>query len=256
MSEKYLIEKSSLTALADITRAYNETPDKEYSLAEVTEQVRKASENYYNLFEDGIDEIKSETATTLSPGSFSGALHASGLGIIDLPNVVNIYRNALSFNQIRVLNMPKLEDIGQYAFSGINIKSSIYFPSVKSVGNYAFTDFSKNGNSTNYCVYFPVLETLGTGAFNSSLSRIILKTLPVLSGLPNWGSTRSVNILMTQENYDIAVSGTEANWGELSGYLTRATSYDADYTKYWRNFVEKGILTEREIRRDYYGEEV
>lgn len=254
MSDKYLIDKASLTALADITRAYNETPDKEYSLAEVTEQVKKASENFNNLFTGSMQELNNERVTEIEAYAFSGALKNVDEGKIDLPNVTKIFKFALSNNKLRYVNMPKLESIGNNAFTYLTITASVYFPSLKTIGANAFEGFSKSGTTTANCLYFPALESFGTGAFNNSTSRIIIKGLPALEGLPNWGNARNVNILLRAEDYEKAISGEEANWGEITSYLKKATTYDSDYSKYWSNFITRGILTEKFVREDFYGE--
>lgn len=254
MSEKYLIDQASLTALADITRAYNETPDKEYTLAEVTEQVKTSSENFYNLFENGISLLESETAKSIKGYGLCGVMQASNKGVINLPKVTTIEMYALQGNYISGFNIPSVTMVKSYAFRKCKWYTPLYFPELLNIESYAFTESEKASISTAYNIYAPKLETLGTGAFNNGKNVLILKTLPTLEGIPEWVNSRYMTVLLTPENYAKATSGTEANWSEVTTFLKEATTYDSDYSKYWSNFVTKGILTEEEIRRDYYGE--
>lgn len=259
MSEKYLIDKASLTALADITRAYNETPDKEYTLAEVTEQVKKASENYYNLFENGISLLESETAKSINAYGFCGVMDSVTRGVINLPNVSEIGQYALMGNFIEGFNMPSTVNIKSYAFSKCKWYTPIYFPNLESIGSYAFQESAKAGSAAAYNLYCPKLKSLGTGAFNPGsigTNYLILKTLPVLEGIPDWGSVRKMKILLASESYNNVDWENEANWNEVKNFVECATTYDENKQRYWKDFVSLGILTEEEIRRDYYGETV
>ena len=227
MSEKYLIDKASLTALADITRAYNETPDKEYSLAEITEQAKSASENFYNLFNEGLAELKSETATSLKSWAFCGFALGTGTGSsIYLPNVTEIGGYALQNNRINYFYAPLLQQTFVNTLSRCTMYKSWHFPSLKTIGSGSFTYITRPTGS-NAVFYLPALESIGSGAFeNSQNALVILKTIPALASAPTWTSTRKVNILIppnTLENYR-----TATNWADVP--LTEATTYEGDYS--------------------------
>ena len=152
-----------------------------------------------------------------------------------------------------------LQTIQSYAFSKCKWYSPIYFPNLEEIGNYAFQEAARQSSNAGYNIYCPKLISLGTGAFNPGSSTgnvLILKTLPILGGIPDWGNTRKMTILLSPDAYDAVDWENEANWNSVKSFVVRATTFAGDRSKYWAAFINKGILTEQEIRRDYYGEEV
>jgi hypothetical protein len=249
MSDKYLIEKSTLTALGDIVRAYNETPDKEYSLAEITAQLKESSENFYNLFENGIKLLESETATFLRMYAFNCMVFYSNQNTsealkVNLPNVINIQSNALCYNSFANVYLPKLEDVWHNAFSNCRFLKSVYFPELKTIDQEAF----HAAVAGQKVLYMPKLESIGSGALESAGTFfIILKTMPTLSAAPaNWNRMRFIVPAGMKEQFT-----TDTNWSAVpSNNIIETSSYE-DAATYWNKLISDGAITEEEARAYY-----
>jgi hypothetical protein len=243
-----LIEKSSLTALGDIVRAYNETPDKEYSLAEITAQLKESSENFYNLFENGIAELRSETATSLKYSSFSGASISKAEPMdIYLPKVTTIPGRALYYNFIKNIFLPNLITIKANAFEKCTFRKCVYFPEVQTVEKEAFALSSKLDIDGMYDIsfYFPKLETIGANAFNKFSVNIILKTMPTLSAIPEYWRAKVLVPQGMKADFE-----ADTNWNSVISKINEATTYEEDAT-YWDGLIAHGCITEEEARAYY-----
>lgn len=254
MGDKYLIDKASLVALADITRAYNQTPEKEYTLAEVTEQAKSASETLHDMFNAGVTELKSEAATAISGDyAFSSISNEAGPYVnIWLPNVTEIAQYALRKNYLGKVYMPNLKKINTQAFYQCYVYRSVFFPAIEEIGQFVF------GNCYVYApMYFPKLNSLNSRALSimsGATGYIIFQTLPILSGNPAQSSTSKWRIFVKAGMY--AEMETATNWGNVVNYseVREATTYEEDFEDVWKMLVEDGHLTEEEIRRDFYAE--
>lgn len=255
MSEKYLIDKASLTALADITRAYNETPDKEYSLEEVTEQVKEASETLHDMFGEGITELRSETATEIGDYAFSGiSKETEPYMSIYLPNVTHISAYAFRNSYIGKVYMPNVRTTGTTnggVFFQTNIYRSVYMPLLEELKQNDFSSCYLYGH-----IYLPNLQTMSNRAFalNGETGYMILKSLPVVSSVIAQANANRMRFFVKAGLLAEMETATNWNYVVLKGTVREATTYEADYEDIWKMLVEDGFLTEEEIRRDFYAE--
>jgi hypothetical protein len=246
MSDKYLIEKSTLTALGDIVRDYNETNDT-YSLADITSQLKENSDNFKAMFNGRIETLKSNTATSIGKGRFNDISSDNSPIAVDLPNVKSIGDESMKYNKYDILNMPSLETIGADSFSYIRTQKTPNFANLREIGKNSF--YFSNID----VMYLPSLEIIKSGAFDaSSTTNIVLKKLPQLESYPSgWGDMFFLLPLGYFENNDV-----DTNWVDVvdGGYAMEALSFEDDYSLAWEQIIRDGILTEEEIRRDFYGE--
>lgn len=250
MSDKYLIDKASLVALADITRAYNQTPEKEYTLAEVTEQVREASDAFFNIAREGLTNFYSDT---------SSAIRLSGISRqtepymnLNLPKVSTLGKYAFREDKINKIYMSSLQTTSTYAFHTATFFRGACFPSLTETKSNDFASCTFYGS-----VYLPNIVTLYPTTFGRSTweGYLILKKPPTLSGVPtasNWGN---IKIFVP-----LGATGTFSNATNWAAAIARvdefreATTYEEDFEDVWKMLVEDGHLTEEEIRRDFYAE--
>lgn len=247
MSDKYLIEKSTLTALGDIVRDYNETNDT-YSLADITSQLKENSDNFKAMFNGTIGTIKSNTATSIGRGRFNDISTSSLPVSVNLPNVKTIGDASFQYNYFQDVNMPTLETIGENCFNYSHFDGkSVVLQNLKTIGKYSFT------GSGFKALYLPNIETIKRNAFEvASIFNFVLKKLPTLESPPEgWG-----NLMFTVPAGYFVENEIDTNWGEMidAGMIFEATTYEAEYDFVWKDFIEDGVLTEQEIRRDFYGE--
>lgn len=256
MSEKYLIDKASLTALADITRAYNETPDKEYSLEEVTEQVKEASETLHDMFGEGVTELRSETATEIGNYAFSGiSKETEPYMNVYLPNVTHIGTNSFRNNYIGKVYMPNVRTTGTTTgnvFFQSYIYRSVYMPLLEELNQSDFANCNLYGS-----LYLSGLLTMNSRAFainGTSTGYMILKSLPILNGTIAQGNAAGMRFFV--KSGLLAEMEATTNWTYVVSKATvrEATTYEADYEDIWKMLIEDGFLTEEEIRRDFYAE--
>jgi hypothetical protein len=256
MSEKYLIDKASLTALADITRAYNETPNKEYSLVEVTEQVKKASENFHNLFGEGITELRNDSMTALLRQTFSAVSRKTEpyMDVI-FPNVTSIEYQAMRGNSVNKIYLPKFSDSGTGIFNQCVFYRCLYLPSLTWAKG---TDF--NNCQFHDSIYLPNLEQIDGRSFSSlkmdsERGFFIFKSVPTLSSNFVTSTARGLKIFIPSSIEEEFSNAT--NWSNAvnqAAELRVTATYEDDYEDVWKMLVEDGHLTEEEIRRDFYAE--
>ena len=243
MAEKYLINQASLTALGNIVRDYNETEDA-YSLAEITRQLRENSENFKAMFTGTLSELKSTSATKIGRAQFGGL----SISKVNLPNVTTIEENTFKYGILGEFNSPSLQTVGKEAFKYASFNKPVYWPSLTAIENSAFVGVSL------VSAYFPSLEIIGAGSFLSGSVEgyVILKDLPTLQFAPHeW---YGLFFMVPPGKFDDFCN--DSNWAILAdgGYIEEAVSFESDYDHVWEIFIENGILTEAEIRRDFYGE--
>lgn len=246
MSDKYLIEKSTLTALGDIVRDYNETNDT-YSLADITSQLKENSDNFKAMFNGTIGTLKSNTATSIGRGRFNAISSHITPMTVDLPNVKSVGDESMNYNYFDEFDMSSLETISHDSFIASNFYKTPNFANLREIGKDSFFFSSID------VMYLPSLETIKDGAFAAtSTTNIVLKKLPQLESYPeNWGNMFFLLPLGYFENNDV-----DTNWVDMvdGGYVMEALSFEDDYDLAWMQIIRDGILTEEEIRRDFYGE--
>lgn len=246
MSDKYLIEKSTLTALGDIVRDYNETNDT-YSLADITSQLKENSDNFKAMFNGTIETLKSNTATSIGRGRFNAISSYITPMTVDLPNVKSVGDESMNYNYFDEFDMSSLETISHDSFVGSNFNKTPNFANLREIGKNGFYFSSID------VMYLPSLEIIKNGAFAAtSTTNIVLKKLPQLESYPeNWGNMFFLLPLGYFENNDV-----DTNWVDIvdGGYAMEALSFEDDYDLAWMQIIRDGILTEEEIRRDFYGE--
>ncbi len=118
-------------------------------------------------FDETVEEMGSNafSFTSLSSAEFPKitsadcAFEGTKIVVAHLPNVKSTYRTFTECSLLASVNMPKLEDVGDFTFDGCNSLSSVSMSNVKSIGTYAFRGTAITSANLPKC------NLLGTQAF-------------------------------------------------------------------------------------------
>jgi hypothetical protein len=133
---------------------------------------------YYGAFQD-FPELKAVTmrgVTVIGNNSFSNCL---ALETVECPDLVSIGKEGFFSTSLTTLNFPKLESIGESAFSGCQFLETVDFPALASAGSYAFVSCTALREAR-----LPILVSAGSGVFSGCASLTELD-LPLLEAVPD-----------------------------------------------------------------------